>query len=93
VGGDIISFDFVKYEHPAHRHLIGGEGSGLIRADDRGASQGFYGWQAPDNSVLLGHSASSKSQASGDDSGQTLRNGSDGKSNSDLEVIYGSLDP
>lgn len=47
----------------------------------------------PDNGVLLGHTAGTEGQASGDDSGQTLRDGSDGESDGDLEVVDGALHP
>lgn len=57
--------------HSADRHLVGGEGSCLVRADDRGAAQGLHRGQASDNGVLLGHTAGTKGQAGGDDSGQT----------------------
>ena len=50
-------------------------------------------WDQPDNAVLLGHAAGSQSQASGDDSGQTFRDSSDGESNGDLEIVDGTLHP
>ena len=46
-------FEFVKLllalegEHLADGHHVGGQGSGLIRANDGGAAQGFDGWQRP----------------------------------------------
>lgn len=55
--------------HLGHTHLVGGECAGLIGADDRGATQRLHRRQASDNGVLLGHTAGTKSQASGDDSG------------------------
>lgn len=57
--------------HLGHTHLVGGECASLVGADDRGAAQGFHGRQASDNGVLLGHTAGTKSEAGGDDSGQT----------------------
>ena len=47
----------------------------------------------PNNSVLLGHPPGAKSQASGDDSGETFRDSSDGQGNGDLEVVDGTLNP
>lgn len=57
--------------HLGHTHLVGGECASLIRADDGGAAKGLHGGQASDDGVLLGHTAGTKSQAGGDDSGQT----------------------
>lgn len=56
--------------HLGHTHLVGGEGAGLIGADDRGAAQGLHRRQASDDSVLLGHTTCSQRKASGDDSRQ-----------------------
>ena len=49
--------------------------------------------EVPDDGVLLGHTAGAKSQAGGDDSGQTLRDGGDGESDGNLEVVDGALHP
>lgn len=43
----------------ADRHLVGGEGSSLIRANDRGTSKGLYRGQTSDNGILLSHAAGS----------------------------------
>ena len=48
---------------------------------------------APNNSILLCHPACTQGQASGDDSGQALWDGSHGQGDGDLEVVDGSLDP
>lgn len=45
--------------YPAHRHLIGGQGSSLVRADDRCTAKGLHRRQTADNSVFLGHASSS----------------------------------
>lgn len=58
--------------HLGHTHLVGCEGASLVRADDGGAAQGLHRGQTPDNGVLLGHTAGTKSQTGGDDSRQTL---------------------
>ena len=76
---------------PADRHLVGGECSGLVRADDRGASEGLDGGQGAHDGVLLGHTTCSQSKAGGDDSGETLRNGSHSESDGNLEVVDGTL--
>lgn len=57
--------------HLGHTHLVGGECTSLVGADDRGAAQRFHRGQASDDGVLLGHAAGTKSEAGGDDSGQT----------------------
>merc|ERR1711868_102264 len=46
-----------------------------------------------DDGVLGGHSSGSKSEAGGDDSGETLGDGGHSQGNSDLEVVDSSLDP
>ena len=78
---------------PAHRHLVGGEGSSLVGADDGGATERLDGRQRPDDGVLLGHAPGTQSQTGGDDSGQTLGNGGDSECDGDLEVVDGALDP
>ena len=57
--------------HLGHTHLVGGEGAGLVGADDGGAAQGLHGGQGPDDGVLLGHAACAQGQAGGDDGRQT----------------------
>jgi hypothetical protein len=78
---------------PANRHLVGGQSSSLVGTDYRCATQSLDGRQATNNSVLLGHSSGTQSQASGDDSGQTFWNGSDGESYGNLEIVNGALNP
>ena len=79
--------------HSAHRHLVGGQGSRLVRADDRGAAQGLHGWQAADDGVLFGHAAGAQGQAGGDDGRKTLRYGGHRQCHGDLEVVDGTTDP
>lgn len=64
----------VYFPVPGHciPYLVGGEGSGLVGADDGRASERLDGRQRADNGVLLGHTAGSEREASGDDGGQTL---------------------
>lgn len=59
------------FTHLGHTHLVGGEGAGLVGADDGGAAQGLHRGQASDDGVLLCHTAGTESQAGGDDGGQT----------------------
>ena len=56
-GLDGVSFNLAEDEHFADRHLVGGQGSSLVRADDRGTSKGLYRWQATHNGILFGHTA------------------------------------
>lgn len=94
--GDLKFIKFLlilESKHLADGHHVGGQGTGLVGANDGGATQGLNGRQGPDDCVLLGHPAGSQCQASGDDSGQTLRDGGDSQSNGDLEVVDGTLDP
>ena len=77
----------------ADGHLVGGQGAGFVRADDGGATKGLHRGQRAHNGVLLGHTTGSQSQASGDDSGQSLWDSSHSQGNGDLEVVDGSLDP
>ena len=44
-------------------------------------------------SVLLGHTAGTKSQTGGDDGWKTFRNGSYCQSDGDFEIVDGALDP
>lgn len=89
----LITNNSVSTVLPADRHLVGGKSSGFIRADDWGATQCFHRWQGTHNGILLGHSSGSQGETGGDDSGQTFWDGSDGQSNSDLEIVDGTLDP
>lgn len=63
--------DLWVWTYLSYTHLVGGEGTGLVGADDWSAAQGLHRGQASDDGVLLGHTACSQSQAGGDDSGQT----------------------
>lgn len=87
----VVAFNLVEHEHAADGHLVGGQGTGLVGADDGGATQGLDGGQGAHNSVLLGHAAGTQSQASGNDGGQTLGDGGDGQGDGDLEVVDGTL--
>lgn len=67
----VFSFSHLWWRaYLSYTHLIGGEGAGLVRADDWSAAQSLHRGQTPDNGIFLGHATGSQSQAGGDDSGQ-----------------------
>lgn len=74
-------------------HLVESESSSLIRADDGGATEGLNGRKRSDNSVVLSHLFGSESQTRGDNSGESFRDGGNGKSNSNLEIVDASSHP
>merc|ERR1711887_387060 len=80
-------------EHLADGHHVSGEGASLVGADNAGAAKGLNRWKAPHNGVLGSHPPGSESQTGGDDSRKTLRDGGNGESDGNLEVVDGSLDP
>lgn len=74
-------------------HLVGGQSTGLVRADDTAASEGLDRGQASDHSVLSGHLPGSEGKAGGDDNGKTFGNSGDTEGHSDLEIVDGALGP
>jgi hypothetical protein len=82
---------FFEYTNPADRHLIGGQSSGLIGADNGSAAESFDGRKTTHDGVLLGHTTSTKGQTGCDDSWKTFWNSSDSQSDGDFEVVDGSL--
>merc|ERR1719365_11825 len=88
-----ISSLISESEHLADRHHVGGEGASLVRADNAGTAEGLNRRKAPNNGVLGSHPPGSESKAGGDDSGEALRDGSDGKGDGNLEVVDSSLYP
>lgn len=74
--------------HARDAHLVGGQGTGLIRTNDIGAAQSFDARKVSDDGIFLSHLFRSKSETCGNDGGQSFRDGSDGKGNSNFEVIY-----
>ncbi|MDT4847263.1 hypothetical protein FQZ97_813130 [compost metagenome] len=58
--------------HPLHGHLVAGESAGLVGADHCHRAQGFYGRQAADNRVALGHALNAQGQRDGHDCWQAL---------------------
>lgn len=49
--------------HADRRHLVGGEGAGLVRADDGGAAEGLDRGQLSDDHVPLRHSPGAQAEA------------------------------
>jgi len=80
-------------EELANGHLVGGQSTGFVGADNAGATESLNGWQRSDDSVLLGHSVGAQSEASGDDGWETLWDGGNGKSDGDFKVVNGTLNP
>merc|ERR1711887_214240 len=80
-------------EHLADGRHVSGEGASLVGANNAGAAKGLNRWKAPHNGVLGSHPPGSESQTGGDDSRKTLRDGGNGESDGNLEVVDGSLDP
>lgn len=91
---DTVSRDQAKElrtTHFGHAHLVGGQCTRLVRADDVGAAQGLDTWQVANDSVAFGHFLGSKGKACGDDGGETFRDSSDGECDGNLEVINRSF--
>lgn len=79
--------------YSANGHLVGSEGSRLVRADNRSAAQRLHRGQAANDCILLGHAPRAEGQAGGDDGGQALRDGGHCQGNGNLKVINGPSDP
>src|SRR6266478_5355319 len=73
-------------------HLVGGQSSRFVGADYVRTAKGLNAGKIPDNRILLGHFFCSKGKACGDHGGETLRDGSNSKCHSDLEVINSTVD-
>ena len=58
-----------------HRHLVLGQGAGLIGADNLGTSQRLHRRQLPDYGVALGHIRDADGQNDGHHRCKPLRNG------------------
>ena len=59
-------------DHGGHRHLVAGEGAGLVGADDRRRSQRLDGGQLLDDGALAGHALDAQRQHDREDGGQAL---------------------
>ena len=83
----------VHVDDLVHAHLVGGESTGLVGANDTAASESLDGGQATNDGVLLGHSLGSECQTGGDDNRETFGNGGNTERDGDLEVVDGALGP
>ncbi|KAI6754271.1 hypothetical protein HG530_012785 [Fusarium avenaceum] len=88
-----IATILVEMHNLAHAHLVGGQGTGLVRANHTAASQGFDRRKASDDGILSSHLPRSKSQAGGDNNGKTLGDSGNTKRDSNLEVVDSALGP
>ncbi len=61
------------------RHLILGQGAGLVRADDGGAAEGFHGGQLADDGATVRHAGDADGEHDGERRGQSFGNGADGE--------------
>ena len=77
LAGELAAF-FADGDLP-HRHLVLRERAGLVSADDRGAAEGFYGWQLADDGAPPRHARDADRERDGDGGGQTLGNRADGE--------------
>ena len=57
----------VRQGNLLHRHLVAGQGSGLIAADHGDGAQGLDGGQAAHDGIALGHALHPDGQSDGDD--------------------------
>ena len=80
--------DILDGEHFDAGHLVGGESTGFVGADDRGTTQSLDRGQGSDDGVLLGHAVRAQGQTGGDDSWETFGNGGDGQGDGDLNARY-----
>lgn len=88
-----VGSGFVEIDDLVDAHLVGGERTSLIGADDAAASQGFDRRQATHNSILSRHLTGTQSKTSGDDNRKTLGNGSHTQGDGNLEVVDSTLGP
>ena len=62
-----------------HGHLVLGQGTGLVGADDLGASQGFHSGHLPDDGGSVGHVGHADGQNDGHNGGKAFGDGSNGQ--------------
>lgn len=72
-------------------HLISCQCTSLVATNHVRASESLHTRKVTDDGVFLGHFFRTKSQAGGNDSGQTFRDGSDSKSYRNFEVVNCTL--
>lgn len=82
---------FVDVDEGADAHLVGGQSTRLVGADDGAAAQSLDGWQIANDCILGRHLAGAEREASGDDNSETFGNGGDTERNGNLEVVDGAL--
>ena len=80
------------YTNPGDTHLVGGQSSRFVGADDIRTTKGLNAGEIPDDCVLLGHFFGSESKACGDYGGETFWDGGNSKCYGDLEVIDSTMD-
>ena len=71
--GDLVPA--VRQPELLHRHLVQGQGAGLVRADDRGGPEGLDRGQALDDGAPLGHLGGADGEGHGHHGGQALGDG------------------
>ena len=68
---DMVTAPHAGASHPADGHLVGGQGAGLVGADDGGAAQRLHRGQGAHNGVLASHAPGAQRQTGGDHSRET----------------------
>ena len=81
----------IGHQDPPHGHLVPGQGSGLVGADDRGAAQGLDRRQPADQRVPLDHPPHPEGQGDGDDRGEGLRDDGHGERHAEDEHLHQGL--
>ena len=81
----------VRHVEPHGHHLVLGQRTGLVGADDSGRAQRLHRRQASDEGIALHHLAHPQRQADGDDSGQPLRDSSNRQADRDDEKFHNLL--
>jgi len=87
----MTSSDFSIEPQVLDSHLVLSQGSSLIRADARGRSQGFDGFEILDQDLSVGKSFSGDSEGNGDTGKQTFRDVSDQNSDSEDDALQSAV--
>ena len=87
-----IIFANIRYSsktetYTADRHLVGGQGSRLVGADDGSTAESFNRRKTANDSVLLRHSPGAECQTCCNDGWQAFWNGSHGQCHGNLEIV------
>ena len=81
-------FNFAaRHDHAFHRHLVAGERTGLVGADDGGGAQRLHRMQLLHDGMVCGHALHTESQHDGEDGRQAFRHGGDGKRNGEQQRV------